>query len=441
MGRRELIIAPIRPVDKKSGEIALTDNKQDEAGTITLSTAARLSVLFGGTLATYAMLGLTPVLPAIKEHFHDTPNVETLTGMLISIIALMNIFGSVLAGYLADRFGRRLIILLGVAMYGIAGVSGFFLENLLAILGTRIFVGLGMSATSSLGMAIVVTNSTGLARSRWIGYVAMFPTLMAVALTPFAGYIGSFSWKWPFLVHFIAAPLFVLMYFGLVADKPRQATPAATSTGSVPTTPDDPLFPVVAMARLACLSFVLGILMATYVIYVPFHVDSIGITDPKQIGYAVTAVILTTGLSSYAHGRIRAYLSMEGTLAAALGILAIGFMLTALSQSYVFVLASLVLAGLGNGQLAPCMFAFASVTGPDSRRGQAIGIARGSMYAGPLAGQLILDYAGPAFGKSIFKPIPDMSNAGAALFLLGVFAAIVMLVRVVKTGFGRSAAA
>src|ERR1700730_14707943 len=135
------------------------------AGSIDLELAGRFALLFSGILSPFALAGLSPVLPAIAAHFAQYPEAGFLTRLLVSMIGAMIVVGSPFVGALADRFGRRRILLIGMLIYAVAGCAGFFLESLYAIVATRVLVGLAVAAVGAVMLAIVVTHSEGAARN------------------------------------------------------------------------------------------------------------------------------------------------------------------------------------------------------------------------------------------------------------------------------------
>ncbi|NOR74604.1 MAG: MFS transporter, partial [Draconibacterium sp.] len=74
-----------------------------------------LTVIFLTTLmAVMSVASLSPVFPSIGEHFNLTPTKVTL---LITVFTFPGIFLSPVAGVLADRFGRKKILLPSLLLF------------------------------------------------------------------------------------------------------------------------------------------------------------------------------------------------------------------------------------------------------------------------------------------------------------------------------------
>ena len=86
-------------------------------------------------LAVMGMLVLVPVLPQMMAHFAHVPNHQYLVqGGVLTMPALCVMLFSPLAGWLADRFQRRRILIVGMTAYAFFGISPLFLDDLSAII-------------------------------------------------------------------------------------------------------------------------------------------------------------------------------------------------------------------------------------------------------------------------------------------------------------------
>lgn len=84
----------------------------------TLLLIAALTIMSGATIA--------PSLPAIEAHFAATKNAGLLTRLVLTLPALFIAFCAPFAGGLADRFGRRPLLIGSIVLYGFAGISGLW---------------------------------------------------------------------------------------------------------------------------------------------------------------------------------------------------------------------------------------------------------------------------------------------------------------------------
>ena len=66
-----------------------------------------LTILVGSTMTVLAATIISPALPRMAAHFADTPNVDFLVRLTLTMPALFIAVGALFAGTFLDRFGRK----------------------------------------------------------------------------------------------------------------------------------------------------------------------------------------------------------------------------------------------------------------------------------------------------------------------------------------------
>jgi EmrB/QacA subfamily drug resistance transporter len=135
---------------------------------------------------------LNLALPAIARHF-GVPATDlqwVVSGYMLSIGALM-----VTAGRLADIFGRRRIIVIGLAIFGILSALCAAAPGENWLIAARVVHGIGAALIFPVAIAVVSARFSGVRQSRAIGIVLGCASI-GTALGPFVG--GAFSeyWSW-----------------------------------------------------------------------------------------------------------------------------------------------------------------------------------------------------------------------------------------------------
>jgi MFS family permease len=387
----------------------MDENATTAAGaSIDFGLAGKIVLLSGLTLSSYALFGLSPVLPAIAAHFSHTPDAGLLTRSLISAAGIVVAVASPIVGAIADRIGARRVLMLGLIAYVLAGCAPFFLDSLYAILLSRMVMGLAIAAVGAVILAILVTHSTGAARNRWLGYLTTTATIVSVFYSPIVGYIGRFGWRWVFLTFLFALPLLILTMVGIEADPPREPLENHREVSGKPSG-----FSLGTPLAFIIFVFVAGAVLISPSVYIPFRLREIGITDSGSIGMLLIPASIAGVVAGFSYGWIRSKLSMSSTFVIGFFAVAIGLLTTATAHDAPQVVAGQIMTGFGTGINMPSIFVLAANAGSDAFRARTMGFAKTGVYGGPMLGQLLLE---PVIARTNFATVLSLLGAACAAF-------------------------
>ena len=146
-------------------------------------------------------------LTSIQSEFHLT---SAVAGSMASLTLLTSSAGGILAGWLADRYGRARVLMISILVYSVFTGATATSQSILQLAIWRSLVGFGLGAEWSAGSVLVAETwpakhrgkAIAFMQSGWaIGYI--MAALLAGAILP------NYGWRWLFLVG--AAPaLFAL---------------------------------------------------------------------------------------------------------------------------------------------------------------------------------------------------------------------------------------
>ncbi|MDF3309710.1 MFS transporter [Rhodococcus sp. T2V] len=122
------------------------------------------------------------VLPSIAKDWEVS--VASLTPMALAGV-FGTIFGSMLLAPLADRVGRRPLIMFGALLFGVFNIAAAFAPNLEIMIALRLLAGLGLGAVP----VTLFTYGTEMAPSRLRGTIV---TLISAGLA-LGGLVGGFA--------------------------------------------------------------------------------------------------------------------------------------------------------------------------------------------------------------------------------------------------------
>ncbi|MGB5758816.1 MAG: multidrug effflux MFS transporter [Acidimicrobiales bacterium] len=165
----------------------------------------RETVAFLATISATTALGIDLIIPAfsqVREAF-GLPADSTQVALTVTVYFLGLSLAQLLYGPLADRFGRKPILLLSLALYGVSSVAAALAPDLTFLLMARLLWGIGAAGPRVLLLAIArdVYHGDTLARILSLA-AAMFMIVPAIA--PLAGQaiLAAGNWRLVF-----AAPL------------------------------------------------------------------------------------------------------------------------------------------------------------------------------------------------------------------------------------------
>jgi MFS transporter, SHS family, lactate transporter len=116
---------------------------------------ALLAGFLGWTLDAFDYFILTYVLAQVAAEFHKSVAEMTLT---ITASLLMRPVGALLFGLMADRWGRRLPLLLDVLFYSVVEVLSGFAPSYGVFLALRLLYGIGMGGEWGVGASLVMES-------------------------------------------------------------------------------------------------------------------------------------------------------------------------------------------------------------------------------------------------------------------------------------------
>jgi len=116
-------------------------------------------IIFGVTLiAVMGIASITPAFPGIIKYFGISTQ---QVGWLIAAFTLPGIFLTPVSGILADRFGRKLVLVPSLFIFGIAGFLCSFMRDFHSLLALLFIEGIGAAGLSSINITLIGDLYTG----------------------------------------------------------------------------------------------------------------------------------------------------------------------------------------------------------------------------------------------------------------------------------------
>jgi putative MFS transporter len=129
--------------------------------------------------------------------------------------------GSIVTGFLGDRFGRRFTYQVNLAIFGLASLAAAFAPSMSVLIALRFVIGFGLGAENVVGYATLTEFVPPAARGRWLGYLAtIVVTGLPIALLLGYALVPHFGWRVMFVLGGVGA-LFVWRLRKALPESPR----------------------------------------------------------------------------------------------------------------------------------------------------------------------------------------------------------------------------
>jgi MFS family permease len=355
----------------------MTTNSSRKAGTL-----QGVLLLLPITMAVMGLIVLVPVLPRMFEHFAAVPGVQFLIPLMLTLPALCVALLSPVAGFVVDRFGRRRALIVALVLYAIAGVFPLFLDDLGAIIVSRVFVGAMEAVVVTASTTLIGDYFHGAERERWLANQTALASISSIFLAVLGGALGNISWRAPFAAYAIsvvwAIGLLLWTWEPVKSEQPKEEIAGAGGR-----------FPWAIMMPLAAISVFGGVMFFLMQIQVTnVLAESYDIKTPSQLGLFTGAAGLMVAVGSLLFRRIaRARAATQLTIA--FGLIGAGYVMMNHSPSVQFFTVWLLINQLGCGILLPSLAVLVMAALPFEFRGRGTGMFMTAWWLGqPLSAQL-----------------------------------------------------
>lgn len=179
-----------------------------------------LQVVFGVTIV--SAIGIFSLSPAFPRIALDLGLSSSKVGLLITVFTLPGFILMSVMGIFADMFGRKKVLIPSVLLFGVAGISCFFVRDFRVLLMLRFLQGIGAAPLSSLNVTIIGDLYTGQERMAAMEYNQCVFSVGAAGFEAIGGALAMLGWHYPFLLPLLAIPVGFLIMFWLKNPEPKQ---------------------------------------------------------------------------------------------------------------------------------------------------------------------------------------------------------------------------
>jgi ACDE family multidrug resistance protein len=363
---------------------------------------------------------LIPVLPTMKAKL-DLTAFES--SFLISAFSIAAGIVIPLAGYLSDRISRKLVITVGLALYGLggllAGLAALWWDQPYAIIiAGRVLQGIGAAGTAPIAMALVGDLFDGADESRALGLLETSNGLGKVLSPIFGSLLALIAWYMVFLAFPLICGAVLLLFLFLVKEKKQNKEPMPVkqyvkAIKQVFRQHGKWLVPAFFIGSI-CLFTLFGVLF-----YLSDLLEDKYKIDGVIKGGFLAIPLLVMSIAAYVTGIVikKQLRLMRLFVISGMVLLAASYVIASFMKSVYLLIAILVIGSLGTGMILPCLNSMIIGAVKKEERGMITSFYSGVRFIGVAVGPPVFTWL-LGFSKQVmFYSIAGLS----ALFAVVAF--------------------
>ena len=351
-----------------------------------------LTIVFSVSIT--AMMGvgsITPAFPTIMQQFHIS---SQQVGLLITFFTLPGIAFAPVAGLLADRYGRKKVLVPSLLLFAFAGAGCAFVPSFHWLLVLRFVQGTGGAALTALNNTLIGDLYSGRTRAEAIGYNASVQNMATLNNPMLGGAVALFGWRYPFLLPLFAVPVACFVAFGL-----RYAEPKGTQTlreylgGAIKGIANRRML-TLCSANLVQVIVAFGALMVYLTLLMKQRFDA----DPFTIGVVIASASFVSMLMSTQAVRLTRLMTYRQMIVVGILLSAIGMATNTVVPALWLLLLPAFVRGISQGILSPSLYTLVLESAPVESRGAVMAfngmLSRTGQTLGPLIFGLVYALGG-----------------------------------------------
>lgn len=306
-----------------------------------------LYLIFSITLfAVMGVASITPAFPQIIKHYSLSAK---QIGYLITVFTLPGVFLTPLMGILADRYGRKTILVPSLLIFGLAGFLCAFQDSYKSLLIMRFIQGIGAASLGSLNMTIIGDLFKDQERIRVMGYNASVLSIGTASFPVIGGMLASFDWHYVFFLPALVLPLAFLVLRKLQTPVSKNNASLKIYLGNVWKIINQKT--VWGLFLVNIMVFI--ILYGAYLSFFPLLMEARFQANAFIIGIFMSIMSLTTAFFSSRLVWARKKFATKTLLSVSALFYALSLILMSIASDWILLTVAIVLFGVGHGFFIP----------------------------------------------------------------------------------------
>lgn len=243
-----------------------------------------LSILLMNLFIAFLGIGLIiPVLPTLMNELHIS---GSTVGLLTAAFALTQLIVSPFAGKAADKFGRKIMIVLGLFIFGFSEFLFGFGKSVEVLFISRILGGISGAFIMPAVTAFIADITDISTRPKALGYMSAAISTGFIIGPGIGGFLADFGIRVPFYSAGVLGVLAAILSIILLTEPDRQEEKAAEAVEGKQSSLKKIMMPMFLIAFIVI--FVSSFGLAAFESFFSLFVDHKFSFTPKDIAIAIT---------------------------------------------------------------------------------------------------------------------------------------------------------
>ncbi len=331
-------------------------------------------------------MGVSTITPAFPR-MQDALGISSeQIGLVITAFTLPGIALTPLFGVLADRYGRKTILVPSLFLFGIAGFACAFVREFELLLIMRFLQGIGGASLGSLNVTLIGDLYPTEKRSTAMGYNSSVLSVGTASYPAIGGGLAVLGWYYPFYLNIVGLPVGLLVLWVLDNPDVHQDTDMKSYILNVWETLKSK-----AVAGLFLTNFLTFILLfGTVLTFFPVLMDERFGQSAFVIGLFLSLASLTTAVTASQLGRLSQRFPQSHLIAFSAVLYTIAFTMLAYLSTLTWLWLPTILFGVAQGINIPTVMNLLTHQSPMEYRAAFLSVNWMIMRSGQTLGPVLL---------------------------------------------------
>jgi MFS transporter, ACDE family, multidrug resistance protein len=331
--------------------------------------ARALSIVYAASIA--LMMGVNfiqPALPALTEPFQVS---DAQLSWIMTVFTAPAIVLSPLFGVVADLYGRRLLLALGMVAFGVFGAAMAFAPSFGWLLFFRTLQGIGFSAVIPLTIVLIGDLLEGDKEISGQGLKVFLDRIGYLIFPPLGGLLAMIAWYWPFLFYLMTIPVGLAAWLWMPETKGKSNGGTAAYLGDILRLTRHPRLMIAFSAGFLRFFLDYGFLTYFPLFLVRTHGISTATAGLLYVFFSIGAMVTSSQAGRIAAGRDKANILFAAFVVSGAAVVAVPFV-----PGVWLVGGALFFYGLANGVISPMQKSLLTQNAPAELRGGIVSFDR-----------------------------------------------------------------